>query len=350
MEAILKNRKYGKSVGEILKIKNDFFTKNEAMLEMSHRQADALLRQPKRRECKICHTPIPGDVLYESQRMRYYLCPTCGHVNSEYEDTDDFAEAVYITDSYENNYSEDDKAKYAARRDTIYIPKAQFLLDSLAEDNVGKDEIRLLDDGAGSGYFVSALHRLGVDNARGIEISEAQVRFANAMNTEEILTQADPGKITSIIRETDCNVVTFIGVLEHIINLDEILDAVKENRNIRYIYFSVPMFSMSCVFEAAHQNCYNRHAGGTHTHLFQDSSIAYMAERIGFEELTSWKFGSDVMDLYRMICVCLEQNGNPAMKDYFSERFLPMLDELQMTIDRHEFASEIHSILKRSRL
>ncbi len=343
----MSERVYGKPVGDILKIKNDFFTKNEEMLAMSHRQADALLRQPKRKNCKICHTAISGDVLYESQRMKYYLCPVCGHVNSEYEDTDDFAEAVYITDSYENNYSEEDKNKYASRRDMIYIPKARFLIDRLREDGVETDKIRLLDDGAGSGYFVSAARKLGIRESFGIEISEAQVKFANAMNGEEILRQENPEGIVPLIRNTECNVVTFIGVLEHIINLDEILNAVKENGNIRYIYFSVPMFSMSCVFEAAHQNCYNRHAGGTHTHLFQNSSIQYMAEQIGFTELAAWRFGSDIMDLHRMLCVCLEQNGNAKLKDYYSEKLLPMLDELQLTLDRHEFSSETHVILKR---
>ncbi len=343
----MENKRYGKSVGDIMKIKSDFFTKNSEMLKMSARQADALLRQPERKVCKICHEPISGQPLYHSQRMEYFLCKKCGHVNSRYEDTDDFAEAVYITDSYENNYSEDDRKKYMERRDMIYVPKAVFLLDELEKDGLKKEDISLLDDGAGSGYFVSALQKLGLKDAKGVEISNAQVGFANTMNEKEVLRQADPDEIVSLIGETKCNVVTFIGVLEHIINLDEILDAVKNNKNIRYIYFSVPMFSMSCVFEAAHQNCYNRHAGGTHTHMFQDSSIAYMADRIGFEKFSSWKFGSDMMDLYRMLCVCLEQEGNGNLKDFFSEKFLPVLDKLQMTVDESEFASEIHMILKR---
>ena len=330
-----------------MKIKSDFFTRNKEMLEMSSRQADALLRQPERRFCKICHEPLGGEVLYHSQRMEYFLCKKCGHVNSRHEDTDDFAKAVYITDSYENNYSEDDKKKYAQRRDMIYIPKARFLIEELERDGLAKEDMKVLDDGAGSGYFVSALRKLGINDSAGIEISKAQVDFANAMNEEEILSQADPEKIEPVIRSTECNTVTFIGVLEHIINLDEILDAVRDNKNIRYIYFSVPMFSLSCIFEAAHQNCYNRHAGGTHSHLFQDSSIAYMAERIGFEKLSSWKFGSDMMDLYRMICVCLEEGGNSGLKDVFSERFLPILDTLQKTVDESESASEIHMILKR---
>ncbi len=344
-------REYGKSVGEIIKIKSDFFEKNEDMLKLSSHQADALLLQPKRKNCKICHEPIGEEAgmepLYTSQRMRYYQCPVCSHLNSEHEDNEDFASRVYISDNYLANYSEDDKIKYANRRDTIYIPKARFLIDSLAKDGLQKKDIRLLDDGAGSGYFVSALHELGVDQVDGIEISEPQVQFANTMNGEDILTQVDAPDIADIIGKANVNVVTFIGVLEHITNLDEILSAIKANRHIQYVYFSVPMFSMSCFFEAAHQNCYNRHAGGTHSHLFTDRSIRYMADTIGFEEYAVWKFGSDMMDLYRMICVCLDQNGEHKLRETFGERFLPMIDELQEVMDRHEEASEIHMIIKR---
>ena len=342
----MENKRYGKSVGDVLKIKSDFFEKNQAMLEMSENQADALLIQPKREVCKICHSPLEGEPLYTSQRMSYHLCPKCGHLNSDYEDTNDFADRVYLVDRYELNYSEDDRAAYENRMKSIYIPKAEFLLEGLAADGLSKDDIHLLDDGAGSGYFVRAMRSLGCD-AKGIEISPSQVEFANTMASEEILKSVESSEASSIIASTESNVISFIGVLEHIINLDETIATIRENKNIKYIYFSVPMFSMSCVFEAAHQNCYNRHAGGTHTHLFSDSSIAYMLDEMGFEAHKSWKFGSDIMDLYRMLSVCLDSNGNGALKDYFAPKFKAMIDDLQLVIDKNEFASEIHMLARR---
>ncbi len=342
----MENKKYGKSVGDVLKIKSDFFEKNQAMLEMSEKQADALLIQPKRTECKICHSPIEGEALYTSQRMSYHLCPVCGHLNSDYEDTNDFADRVYLVDRYELNYSEEDRAAYENRMKSIYLPKAEFLLEALSSEGMKKEDIHLLDDGAGSGYFVRAMRHIGCD-ASGIEISPSQVEFANKMADEEILKSVESEEATRIVSETEANVVSFIGVLEHIINLDEVLSAIKENENIKYIYFSVPMFSMSCVFEAAHQNCYNRHAGGTHTHLFSDSSIEHMLGKMGFEADKSWKFGSDIMDLYRMLSVCLDQNGNSALKEYFAPKFKNMIDDLQLVVDKNEFASEIHMLARR---
>ena len=337
---------YGKSVGEILKIKNDFFEHNDKMLELSSHQADALLRQPERKVCKICGEPISGEKLYTSQRMDYFLCGKCGHVNSRYEDTPDFAKAVYITDNYEYNYSEADKAAYLNRMENIYIPKAKFLLDTLKGWGLGQEDIKLLDDGAGSGYFVRACQELGI-RALGIEISKAQVEFANKMAEAEILRAVDSEAIAGIIEKADFNVLSGIGVFEHIINLDEILSAIRRNSNIEYVYLSVPCFSMSCVFEAANQHCYNRHAGGTHTHLFSDKSLEFMAEKMGFSVGRTWKFGSDMMDMYRMLCVSLDQNGNSALKEYFAPKFLNMIDDLQLVVDKNEFASEVHAILRR---
>ncbi len=339
--------RYGKPLGDLINIKSDFFEHNEKNLAMADDMADALLSQPKRTQCKMCHHPIEGEMLYKSHKMGYFLCPKCGHLSSEHEDTDAFAKKVYIDDDYAGNYSAADKDRYEKRLDMIYIPKAQFLVDCLSEDGVSKESVSVLDDGAGSGYFVRACRKLGLE-ARGIEISSAQVRFANEMAGEDILTQIDADKITDEIRNSTCNVLSAIGVLEHIIRLDETLEAIAENKNIKYLYLSVPMFSFSALFEASHQDCYNRHVGGTHTHLFSDSSLEYMAQRIGFEIAHTWRFGSDMMDLYRFLCVTLEKGGNSGAKDVLSEKFLPLIDELQLAMDKSGFMSEIHMIMKRA--
>ena len=72
-----------------------------------------------------------------------------------------------------------------------------------------------------------------------------------------------------------------------------------------------------------------------------------MLDRMGFEADKSWKFGSDIMDLYRMLSVCLDQNGNGALKDYFAPKFKDMIDDLQLVVDKHEFASEVHMLARR---
>ena len=150
------------------------------------------------------------------------------------------------------------------------------------------------------------------------------------------------------IRRTDANVISAIGVLEHLVHLDENIDAVRENQNVRYLFASVPMFSFSSCFEVAFANGYNRHTGGTHTHLFTNESVARMAQRMGFEIAYEWRFGSDINDLYRFLMVSMQKNNNEEFAGYFSEKFIPLMDDLQAVLDRSEFSSELHFILRRA--
>ena len=68
---------------------------------------------------------------------------------------------------------------------------------------------------------------------------------------------------------------------------------------------------------------------------------------MGFEIAYEWRFGSDINDLYRFLMVSMQKNDNGDFSGYFSERFVPLMDELQQVLDRSEFSSELHFILKR---
>ncbi|MCR4740732.1 MAG: methyltransferase domain-containing protein [Lachnospiraceae bacterium] len=336
-------KKYGKSFGKLNSFKTNFFEDNDGMLKMADEMADIFASQPKRKVCKICGTPLLRP-LFVSHRLGYIQCPECGHLNGEYEDTDEFASKVYVEDDYSRNYSEDTREKYQNRMNLIYIPKAEYLKTCLEKEGV--KDINILDIGAGCGYFVTAARTLGM-KAHGIEVSKNEVDHGNRMAGEEILVHVGLKDSIEYIKNTDANTISAIGVLEHLIHLKENLEAVRENDNIRYLYASVPMFSFSCAFEASHQDCYNRHCGGTHTHLFTNSSIERMASDMGFEVAYEWRFGSDINDLYRFIMVSLAKNKNEDFAAYFSQKFTPLMDDLQLILDKSEFSSELHFILKR---
>ncbi len=338
-------KKYSKPFGKLNTLKTNFFENNDGMLEMADGMADVLLMQPKRTKCKICGAKL-GKPLYTSHRIGYIECPECGHLNSECEDTDAFASAVYIEDDYSKNYSAADKESYIRRRDMIYAPKPEYLRDCLKHEGLNAGDVSILDIGAGCGYFVSAVKELGM-KATGIEVSDSEVSYGNSVNEEEILTHIGLTDSIDYIRNTDANVITAIGVLEHLVHLDENIEAIRENHNIKYLFASVPMFSFSSCFEVAFANGYNRHTGGTHTHLFTDESVEKMAERMGFEIAYEWRFGSDINDLYRFLMVSMQKNNNEEFAGYFSDRFIPLMDELQAVLDKSEFSSELHFILKR---
>ncbi|MBQ6575018.1 MAG: methyltransferase domain-containing protein [Lachnospiraceae bacterium] len=341
-------KKYSKPFGDLNSLKKSFFENNDGMLDMADGMADVLLMQPKRTRCKICHAKLE-DPLFTSHRIGYIECPVCGHLNSECEDTDDFASKVYIEDDYSKNYSAADRESYIKRRDMIYMPKAEYLRDCLEHDGIGPEGIDILDIGAGCGYFVSAARECGM-KAVGIEVSDSEVSYGNAMAGEEVLTHIGLTDSIDHIKNTRSNVISAVGVLEHLVHLDENLEAISSNKNIRYVFASVPMFSFSSCFEVAFANGYNRHTGGTHTHLFTNESVEKMAENIGFEIAYEWRFGSDINDLYRFLMVSMQKNDNEEFSRYFSEKFIPLMDELQAIVDRSEFSSELHFILRRKEI
>lgn len=336
-------KKYGKSFGDLNSMKRNFFENNDGMLKMADGMADIFSSQPKRTTCKICGEPLDAP-LFVSHRIGYIKCSKCGHLNGEYLDTDDFASKVYIEDDYSKNYSSKDKSEYEKRMNLIYVPKAEYLKECMTKE--GLEDLDILDIGAGCGYFVAAARKLGM-KAMGIEVSDSEVAYGNSMSDEPVVKHVGLHDSIDYIAKTDANIVSAIGVLEHLINLDENIESIKNNENIKYIYASVPMFSFSCAFEASHQECYNRHTGGTHTHLFSNESIRYMAEKMGFEVAYEWRFGSDVNDLYRFITVMLQKEGNEEFASYFAEKFVPLMDDLQLVFDKSEFSSELHFILKR---
>ena len=338
-------KKYGKSFGDLNSLKKNFFENNDGMLKMADGMADILNAQPERKVCKACGKSL-GKPMFTSHNIGYIRCENCGHLNSDHEDTDEFASKVYVEDDYSKNYSSKDRTQYEKRMNMIYVPKAEFLIDSLKADGTDPAKSKILDIGAGCGYFVAAARKLGIE-ATGIEVSDSEVAYGNSMSDEPLLTHVGLHDSIDYLAKTDANIVSAIGVLEHLINLHENLDAIKNNENIKYLYASVPMFSFSCAFEASHQECYNRHMGGTHTHLFTNESIARLAEDMGFSVAYEWRFGSDINDLYRFIMVELEKNGNPDFAEYFSDKFTPIMDDLQLVMDKAEFSSELHFILKR---
>ncbi|MCR5419814.1 MAG: class I SAM-dependent methyltransferase [Lachnospiraceae bacterium] len=341
---------YGKSFGDLNSLKQNFFNNNDGMLEMADGMADIINAQPKRTRCKICNELLSdkGRIVH-SHNVDYIICEKCSHLNSACEDTDDFASKVYVEDDYSKNYSMKDKENYDRRMNMIYVPKAEYLIESLKKDGVSL--IRNLDIGAGCGYFVAAMHKFGIEST-GIEVSENEVKHGNEMIGDgkgQYIKCVGLTDSIDYIKNTDANVVSAIGVLEHLIHLRENLDAVRDNKNIEYLYASVPMFSFSCCFETAFQQCYNRHMGGTHTHLFTNESIKTMADSIGFEVAYEWRFGSDINDLYRFISVSMRKNGNEEFADMFAEKFTPLMDQLQKTLDESEFSSELHFILRRKK-
>jgi len=273
------------------------------------------------------------------------------HLNGAYEDTDEFCKVVYADDGgkeYAENYQSKDIEKYNYRLASIYIPKAEFLYTSLLNDNVDPHDLKYLDFGAGSGYFVGALLKVGLPSVSGTEVSSYQVDFGNEMIGNELLRTHSLAETDDVLRHTDANVVSLVGVLEHLQNPRSALASLQQNTHVDYLFISVPLFSLSVYLEMFSPDVYHRQLHSSHTHLYTEESLRHMASEYEFEIISEWWFGTDMVDLYRNIYVNMEKSQcSEKLINTFKAMMLPVIDAAQLEFDKKHLSSEVHLLLKR---
>lgn len=342
--------KFGKSFRDILSLKQSFFTDNAPLMEKTMRYAELYTAQPQRKACKICDTRLPSTPDFAKHGVPYVQCTVCTHLNGWHEDSDAFCEQVYTSDSgkeYAQAYSSGDVEAYYKRRNAIYTPKAQFLIDALQELGEPVDGLSFADMGAGAGYFVSALRDLNHRATKGYEVGKAQVDLANHVIGSNVIDLIDLHQTVELCAELDVDVMTFIGAFEHVQNPRAILDGMKNNSSVRYFYFCVPMFSTTIFGEMAFPDVMPRQLAIGHTHLFTRGSIDHFGREFGLKPVAAWWFGTDMMDYYRSVAVSLAANPDTAnMIDAWAQEFTPILDDMQIAIDKQRRSSQVHMLMR----
>ncbi|MCH2022912.1 MAG: class I SAM-dependent methyltransferase [Saprospiraceae bacterium] len=344
-------KRYGKSSSALLNQKTSFFAENEKHLKNQRRIAEIYVKQPKRTNCKNCNKELGTVTDLVKDGVDYIVCDYCEHLNGIYEDTSDFCNAMYTNDSgeeYAANYQSADVDSYNYRTSSIYLPKANFLYTSLQSNKLKPNNLEYLDFGAGSGYFVAALKKAGLQNVNGTEVSEHQVNFGNAMIGENVLRTHNIEDTNKTIRESTAQVISMIGVLEHVQKPREVLEEIKKNDHIKYLYISVPTFSLSVYLEQLSPDVFHRQLHGGHTHLYTEKSLQHLSKEFGFEIMAEWWFGADAVDLFRHVAVTLEKtNASTKLQNKWKKDFIPIIDAVQIEIDKKHYSSEVHMLFKK---
>lgn len=343
-------RKYGKPAAALLAHKQMFFQGNDAKLGEFQAMMEVYRQQPRRMRCKNCGYSLT-EVAFVKMDTEYFFCGQCGHLNGGHEDTDAFCEFVYTQaggQRYGAAYSAADEVQYRQRLADIYAPKVDFLFAALAEQGEEAIGLSYADMGAGSGYFVGALLGAGAEEVRGYEVSEAQVRLANAMLGGNWLTRHDLADTAGIASRVEADVVSLIGVLEHLQRPIEALEALARNERVRYLYLSVPLAGPCIFFEMAFPQVMPRQLVAGHTHLYTNQSLDWMCAAHGFERVAEWWFGTDLVDLYRSVLVTLGQSSRlSGAATRWDAMWRPALDDLQLALDRRLLSSEVHLLLRK---
>lgn len=337
--------KYSKAIGFYLDTKKDFFTGNEALLKKARKINKLYGQQDVRTECKICLSKLPAEVDFNSHSIGYKFCEVCGHLNGVHEDTKTFVEKMYISNGgndYSNFYIDD---SFVKRASDIYLPKLDFLFDSLDDKSY-----TILDVGCGSGHFVHAALNKGIQ-ARGIDVNASMVDFGNIQISHHLnqapLSFVDETSFYKAILNSNEDIISAIGVIEHLREPHKFFKAFQKS-SAEYLFYSVPMFSNSVYFEVMQQDVFPRQLSGGHTHLFVEESIKKMNSIIGVSPVAEWRFGTDVMDLYRMMMTRFNQiDASDKFIQLFKEGFYKNIDSLQSVFDENHFCSEIHLVARK---
>ena len=141
------------------------------------------------------------------------------------------------------------------------------------------------------------------------------------------------------------NVLSAIGVLEHLENPIEMIKLFQKS-NKKYLYISVPLFSLSVFIENVFNQIYPRHLGGPHTHLYSKKSLEFIAKKFKLKIIGEWWFGTDFPDLYRSLLLSLNYKDKEFI-NYFNKIFLKNINKFQSIIDKEKFCSEAHLIFEK---
>ncbi len=344
----MKILKFGKKYQDISVIKKNFLKDNDFLLKKQNKISLLYKKQPIRKFCKVCMKKIKGE-FFINHGIKYIKCKYCTHINGKYQDTIKFSNKIYLSNSinYSKNYRSINKNSFILRQKKIYNPKADFLKKILKNNMRSK----ILDFGCGSGYFVSSLIDKGFKNVEGVELSKNQISYGKKIfkkinKDQNILKYCERANIDEHIRTTNANCITLIGVLEHLVDIHSLLKNIYKNKNIKYIFLCVPMFSLSCLIENSFSSIFNRHLGGGHTHLFTEKSLKYLMQKYKFFENAAWWFGTDFPDLHRSLLVNSIKKNSKAL-NCLTDDFVRIIDDLQLALDKQKLSSQVHIVFKK---
>jgi len=347
-------KQFGKSSIDLKDLKQSYLQENETLIDYQRHTAKIYRQQVPRNNCKNCDNSLKlTDLDFMKDGIGYVYCDTCTHLNGIYDDTFEYCEAVYTDKSgelYSKNYKSDNVNEYNHKTASIYIPKATFMYTSLLGDNVNPNELSYLDYGAGSGYFVAALKKIGLKHVSGTDVSKSQVDFGNTMIGEDVLKVHNLIDSSIQFKNAQADVLSMIGVLEHLQEPRKALNNIVNNTNIKYLYLSIPTASLSMFIEIFSEDVFHRQLHGGHTHLYTNNSLKYMINEFGFQIVAEWWFGTDIVDLFRHMSVKMNMdNCSKRTIQIWKQNFVPIIDAMQLEIDKKQFSSEVHILLKKSK-
>jgi SAM-dependent methyltransferase len=333
--------KFSKPSIAVIKNKGSFFEENTKHLNHVSKVNKFYKKQPSRDYCKTCLSKL-DEVDLVIHDVPYSICENCNHFNGRHEDTEEFAQFLY-SDSGGEDYSKNYLNNYDDRVNDIYVPKADFLREVMEKNN--KINFSVTDIGCGGGHFVKACEQEGI-SAVGYDVNKELISLGSQKLEKNKIFYKNLDLINGLIKKTNTEVLSLVGVLEHLMDPLGALEAFNASK-AEYLYLQVPLFSFAAIQESMHDSVFPRQLNAGHTHLYTDESIDFLCKKFNLFKAGEWWFGTDVVDLFRHFHILVQ--GKSTKKSTIIQSYIgDCIDDMQKVFDSKKKCSGVNMVLKKN--
>ena len=319
--------------------------KDEKLFKKQIHESLNLLKNKNRKECILCGSKLRGENFCH-RNIPFVICATCRHVQTKPKPPNDYPET-----NFSSVYLDKNKKEYQDRKDRIYKPKLEWIINCLIEYNYTKEQISKMqwtEMGSGAGYFLSSLFDAGIQNIKGFDADRKLVQIARKHIPEKYIIHYD-GKLSESFDFFPSDVYTAFFVLEHISDSRHFFLKLKDLPIGTIFIFSVPVFGISCLLENVFENNYARNLDCVlHTQLYTDESIKFAMDAAGFRIIAQWIFGQDAEDFIRFVLNSIANKFSLKKIDQIQNNLYQLQDSMQNCFDKLNLSDQRHIIAIKS--
>ena len=227
--------------------------------------------------CLLCNSN-KGKIYLEWKEE--YLLVKCDNCNVISANINECIDNLYDDDGHYERSAEMIAKNYEYRKATFGIERYNYCIK---RQSLNSSKINVLDIGSGFGYFLSVLNDKGVKN-KGLEIDPLSVNYSKdiGLNVSN----------TSIDKELDSSyeLIVMFDVLEHLYNpMDFCTEVSKKIKKNGYLIAYTPnIHSIGFELMDSKQNLLHPFQ---HVCFYNEESLKYLADKIGFEIISIDYFG-----------------------------------------------------------
>ena len=280
----------------------DFIHKRRSFIDLRRRMETEVIEQAhsepspfRENTCPVCGLRSISKTFKNPVGFSFSVCASDGTVFMDPVLTEDTLEKLYNNPAYEVRWNEGSGSNRASKTGDSDL---KALCRMLGEPST---RLRLLDVGCASGHFLSdASSRFDVE---GVELSSKAAKVAREKGF--VVHQ---GYVNDLPGSELYDVVTFIQLIEHVVDPNETLQSVwRLLKPGGVFYVSTPASdSMSFSYlERLHRHV----AGFAHVSIYGKEALVRLIEQHGFECLLHEHWGNEDLALHDVVSLALAKDS-----------------------------------------